>query len=94
MGHGTSSGRSAAPSQERQSEMIRDYTRAYQNQLSSSAERRMRELQDEASRSGLEFHMTNETAYMQPNALVTPNFELRRVSGATGVPKPTRRRGR
>ena len=57
-------------------EMLREYTRCYQNILSSSAERRIAELDAEAAREGLRFQMLNETAWMNPHALVTPRFVL------------------
>jgi hypothetical protein len=57
-------------------EMITAYTKAYQNQLSSSAERRMRELEEEADRQGLRFEMTNRTQYMMPHYLGAPRFDL------------------
>ena len=58
------------------SEMIAAYTKAYQNQLSSSAEKRMQELEEEADRMGLRFEMTNWTQYMMPHYLGAPRFEL------------------
>lgn len=57
-------------------EMIKTYTKAYQNQLSSSAEKRMSELEAEAAKMGLRFEMTNKTQYMMPHYLGDPNFEL------------------
>ena len=57
-------------------EMIAAYTKAFQNQLSSSAEKRMQELEAEADQMGLRFEMRNRTAYMMPHYLGTPEFEL------------------
>ena len=57
-------------------EMINAYTRAYQNQLSSTAEKRMRELETEAARMGLRFEMTNSAQYMLPHFLGKPRFDL------------------
>jgi ribosomal protein L37AE/L43A len=53
-----------------------EYSKCTQNSLSSSAERRLDELDKLAAKSGLKFNMTNYSAYMQPHALVKPTFEL------------------
>lgn len=62
--------------QTRKEEMCREYARCQRNCLSSSADRRMRELEAEAARAGLRFEMTDRTAYSQPHALVEPRYEL------------------
>ena len=61
---------------ERRDELTSAYSKAYQNQLSAGSEKKMEELEKEAKAAGLMFKMTNETAYGQPNALVSPKFEL------------------
>ena len=57
-------------------EMIREYTRAYKNMLSSSAEKRLAQLDAEAAKEGLRFQMTNERQWMLPNFIGDPHFEL------------------
>lgn len=56
--------------------MIQEYTRCYKNMLSSSAERRMEELEAEAAREGLRFEMTNKVQWMMPHYIGDPHFEL------------------
>lgn len=58
------------------SEMVREYTRCMKNILSSSAERRMNELDAMAAREGLRFKMTNETQWMMPHFIGDPVYEL------------------
>lgn len=53
-----------------------EYSKLRQNFLSSSAQRRMHELNEAAMGAGLRFQMMNETAYMQRSALVSPKYEL------------------
>lgn len=53
-----------------------EYSKCQQNCLSSSAEKRMSELNKLADKAGLKFVMTNYSAYAQPRALVTPKFDL------------------
>ena len=60
----------------RRNEICKEYARCYQNCLSSSAERRMNELEAEVAQAGLKFNMTNRAQYMLPNFLGAPNFEL------------------
>ena len=60
----------------RKNEICKEYAHYYQNCLSSSAERKMNELEAEAAKSGLKFNMTNKEQYMMPHFLGTPNFEL------------------
>ena len=62
--------------EKRRNEICKEYARCYQNCLSSSAERRMNELEAEAAQAGMKFNMTNEAQYMLPNFLGEPNFEL------------------
>ena len=57
-------------------DMLRDYTRCYKNMLSASAQRRLEELDAEAAREGLCFHMTNEAQWMLPHFIGDPHFEL------------------
>lgn len=57
-------------------DMIREYTRCMKNVLSSSAERRMVELDAVAAREGLRFKMTNESQWMMPHFIGDPMFEL------------------
>ncbi len=60
----------------RKKEICKQYARCTQNCLSSSAERRMRELEEEARVAGLEFHMTNRAQYMMPHFIGEPRYEL------------------
>lgn len=60
----------------RKKEMCKEYARCQQNCLSSSAERRMRELEAEAAQAGLRFEMTNRRQYMMPHFLGEPKYEL------------------
>lgn len=60
----------------RRNEICKEYARCYQNCLSSSAERRMTELEAEAAAAGLKFNMTNRTQYMLPHFIGEPKFEL------------------
>jgi len=62
-------------------EMIREYTRCTKNMLSSSAERRLKELDAEAAREGLRFQMTNKRHWMMPRFLGDPIFELVPIEG-------------
>ena len=57
-------------------EMLREYTRCYKNMLSASAERRMAELESEATQEGLRFQITNERQWMLPHFIGDPHFEL------------------
>lgn len=56
--------------------MLKEYQKAYQNQLSSSAEKRMKELEEQADKMGYEIKMTNYSAQAQKNSLASPQFEL------------------
>lgn len=60
----------------RKNEMCKEYAQCQQNLLSSSAERRMEQLEAEAAQAGLRFEMTNRTQYMLPNFLGAPRYEL------------------
>lgn len=60
----------------RRNEICKEYARCYQNCLSSSAERRMKELEMEVSAAGLKFNMTNRVQYMMPHFIGEPRFEL------------------
>lgn len=60
----------------RKKEMCKEYARCQQNCLSSSAERRMCELEAEAAQAGLRFEMTNRRQYMMPHFLGEPKYEL------------------
>ena len=60
----------------RKKEICKEYAKCYQNCLSSSAERRMNELEVEVAKAGLKFNMTNREQYMLPNFIGTPRFEL------------------
>lgn len=53
-----------------------EYSRLQQNILSSSAGKRMTVLGEMAGNAGLKFSLMNAAAYMQPNALVIPRYEL------------------
>lgn len=53
-----------------------EYSKCMQNNLSSSSEKRMDELDKLADNVGLKFFMTNYNAYIQPHALVKPRYEL------------------
>ena len=57
-------------------EMLREYTRAYKNMLSASAEKRLAQLDAEAAKEGLRFQMTNERQWMLPHFIGDPHFEL------------------
>lgn len=57
-------------------EMIREYTKCMKNILSSSAEKRMRELDEIAALEGLQFKMVNEKQWMMPHFIGDPVFEL------------------
>ncbi len=57
----------------------REYTKLTQNILSSSSMERMEALDRMAAESGLKFTMTNETAYNQPHAMITPRFEMTQI---------------
>lgn len=63
-------------SEEGKKAVCTEYARLQQNCLSSSAETKMNMLDELAAHSGLKFSMTNEAAYRQPNALVSPQYEL------------------
>ncbi len=63
-----------AMTENRKNEMCKEYARCQQNCLSSSAERRMRELEAEAAQIGLRFEMTNRTQYMITDPL---HFQFR-----------------
>lgn len=60
----------------RKKEICKEYARCTQNCLSSSAEHRMRELEEEAGAAGLEFHMTKRAQYMMPHFIGEPRYEL------------------
>lgn len=60
----------------RKNQITEEYARCQQNCLSSSAERRMEELEAEAAQAGLRFHMTNRTQYMMTNFIGEPKYEL------------------
>lgn len=60
----------------RRNEICKEYARCYQNCLSSSSERRMKELEMEVSAAGLKFNMTNRAQYMMPHFIGEPRFEL------------------
>lgn len=57
-------------------EMCKEYARCYQNCLSSSMERKMKELEAKAAQAGLKFNMTNRTQYMLSHFLGEPKFEM------------------
>lgn len=60
----------------RKKEICKEYAKCYQNCLSSSAERKMQELEVKVKEAGLKFNMTNREAYMLPHFLGEPKFEL------------------
>lgn len=66
--------------EQRMKEACKEYARCQQNILSSSAERRMAELDAEAAKAGLRFHMTNEAGYMNPHFIGEPKYELVAIS--------------
>lgn len=55
------------------------YAKLQQNILSSGVEEEMERMKAEAENAGWTFQMTNEQAYMQPNALVKPKYKLVRL---------------
>lgn len=60
----------------RKTEMCKEYARCQQNCLSSSAERRMDELESEAAQAGLKFKMTNYSQWILPHFIGEPKYEL------------------
>ena len=54
-------------------EMIREYTRSYKNMLSTSAEKRLAQLEAEAAKEGLRFQMINERQWMLPHFIHVHN---------------------
>lgn len=69
-------GEQRAMTETRKKEICKEYARCQQNCLSSSAERRMEELEAEAAKAGLRFEMTNRAQYMMPHFLGEPRYEL------------------
>ena len=57
-------------------EMLREYTRAYKNMLSASAEKRLAQLDAETAKEGLRFQITNERQWMLPHFIGDPHFAL------------------
>lgn len=57
-------------------EMIQEYEKCFANNLSSSAQSRMKELQDEAAKEGLCFKMTNYNQYMTRGFWGKARFDL------------------
>ena len=66
-------------------EMLREYTRAYKNMLSASAEKRLAQLEAEAAKEGLRFQMTNERQWMLPHFIGDPHFELTALESEGGI---------
>lgn len=62
-----------------QDDMLKEYQKAYQNQLSASSEKRMKELEAEAKKMGYEIKMTNYSAQAQKNSLAAPQFEMKKL---------------
>ena len=60
----------------RKKEMCKEYARCQLNCLSSSAQRKMDELDAEAAEYGLKFEMTNKVQYMMPHFIGEPKYEL------------------
>lgn len=54
----------------------KEYSKCMQNNLSSSAERRMDELDRLAGKEGLKFNMVNYSQWVLPRSLVSPEYEL------------------